>query len=321
MIDEDKIIEFFNKGLSLRAIAREVKLSHPTVSVVLKRNGINICQKRTKLNDFLISEVIRLYKDGMFQNQIVKYLNIGIATVTKCLKLRNVEIKRDNTRIYTLDESVFDVIDDEKKAYWLGFLFADVYIRNKVRNNKTHEYFLRLKLSIKDKNHVLKFREFLKTNCPLKYEIHKGNESCYIQINCKKLVQKLIDYGCVCNKSLVLKFPNFINKEMMVHFIRGYFDGDGWITKEKYRLKFGLVGTYEFLYDIRSILMKELNIFKYKIMKRQSIHCICYGSKKSISDTFNYLYSNATLFLKRKYEIFKLGELCHTLNRKIEKNL
>ena len=39
----------------------------------------------------------------------------------------------------------------------------------------------------------------------------------------------LIKQGCVPNKSLILTFPNKyqVPKNLINHFIRGYFDGDG----------------------------------------------------------------------------------------------
>ena len=39
--------------------------------------------------------------------------------------------------------------------------------------------------------------------------------------------------NCTQNKSLTLQFPNFISDELMPHFIRGLFDGDGCIWNGK----------------------------------------------------------------------------------------
>lgn len=39
----------------------------------------------------------------------------------------------------------------------------------------------------------------------------------------------LISHGCVPNKSLILKPPK-IDNELINHFIRGYFDGDGCVS-------------------------------------------------------------------------------------------
>ena len=52
----------------------------------------------------------------------------------------------------------------------------------------------------------------------------------------------LIKQGCVPNKSLILTFPNKhqVPKNLINHFIRGYFDGDGSISygiQERYSVR------------------------------------------------------------------------------------
>lgn len=45
----------------------------------------------------------------------------------------------------------------------------------------------------------------------------------------KKSYTDLINKGCGINKSLILKFPDEtqVPQNLISHFIRGYFDGDG----------------------------------------------------------------------------------------------
>ena len=49
----------------------------------------------------------------------------------------------------------------------------------------------------------------------------------------------LINKGCVKQKSHILKPPKNISNELLPHFLRGFFDGDGSIikTKSKYNIK------------------------------------------------------------------------------------
>jgi intein/homing endonuclease len=47
----------------------------------------------------------------------------------------------------------------------------------------------------------------------------------------------LNNLGCIPKKSLRLEFPNeniFKSKDLIRHFIRGYFDGDGCFTRHIY---------------------------------------------------------------------------------------
>jgi intein/homing endonuclease len=76
---------------------------------------------------------------------------------------------------------------------------------------------------------------------------------CRWSVQSKHLWNVLNSYGCVPKKSLILKFPSisiFDNKNLIVHFIRGYFDGDGCISygnKSHTKCSINIVGTYDFL--------------------------------------------------------------------------
>lgn len=59
---------------------------------------------------------------------------------------------------------------------------------------------------------------------------HTKNPSCSWYVTNYHLWNTLNNYGCIPNKSLTLKFPDesiFKSKDLIRHFIRGYFDGDG----------------------------------------------------------------------------------------------
>ena len=49
---------------------------------------------------------------------------------------------------------IFDNIDNEEKAYWLGFIVADGYLN-------LDKHMLRIKLGNKDKRHLIKFIKFI----------------------------------------------------------------------------------------------------------------------------------------------------------------
>ena len=63
-----------------------------------------------------------------------------------------------------------------------------------------------------------------------------------IHLTSDKMFNDLIKQGCIPNKSLVLTFPNKyqVPENLINHFIRGYFDGDGSINygiREKYSIR------------------------------------------------------------------------------------
>ena len=115
----------------------------------------------------------------------------------------------------------------------------------------------------------------------------------------------LINLGCVPKKSLIL-LPPKLKDELISHFIRGYFDGDGSIGKYNGRLKFSLLGTNE-------LLSWALDFFKQKgikttpkISKRKNIYVLQVNSNKDIELIENILYnSSSDYYLKRKKDKFK----------------
>ena len=130
----------------------------------------------------------------------------------------------------------FEKIDSEEKAYWLGFLYADGYIS--FSENK-----IELSLAEKDVHHIEKFRDFLGINNRICYR--PSVKAYRLSFRSDKCKQDLINQGCTPRKSLTLKFPTSkqVPYELIRHFIRGYFDGDGWFSNTKCCFQVGLIGT------------------------------------------------------------------------------
>lgn len=92
-----------------------------------------------------------------------------------------------------------------------------------------------------------------------------GIQRCRMHLISKHFKTRLCELGCIPNKSLILKFPdeNLVPKNLIKHFIRGYFDGDGCISysflnKEKDIIspRLSLLGTENFLNGCMEYLPK-----------------------------------------------------------------
>ena len=122
------------------------------------------------------------------------------------------------------------------------------------------------------------------------------------------MANDLIANGAIRDKTYTMQLPNIPN-ELMCHFIRGYFDGDGciYITKKnRIRCHFDSVSTIfleqlrKFLYDtgINSYLyISKNNNGKYKDLYRLEIAGVEYTQK-----FLQYIYNNSQIYLDRKYE-------------------
>lgn len=204
-----------------------------------------------------------------------------------------------------VNDHIFDTIDTEEKAYWLGFLYADGNVHHE---NKSWR--IELSLQEQDLNHVQKFANFVSCEKEPKY---RAKTKAYRMSFCSsRMAEELIKKGCIPKKSLVLTFPsyNIVPKKLMSHFIRGYFDGDGCISlhQQVHSIikEVSILGTKEFLEG----LVKETNIDGAVIKKEKRTTSNTYfihWRKKEGNEMLDYMYGNASVYLQRKYDKYLLN--------------
>ena len=163
----------------------------------------------------------------MNTSDIAKVLNRTKDAVQ--LKARRMGLKKYP---YTCDYHYFDVIDTEEKAYWLGFLTADGWIN---KNEKNNSGVVGVELQYSDINHLKKFNKSLNGNyqitdrwrpCVVSANKKKKNHSCVLRIFSITMYNSLVKLGFSNNKSFDVNIP-YLKKDLVRHYIRGYFDGDG----------------------------------------------------------------------------------------------
>src|SRR5258706_2989612 len=122
-------------------------------------------------------------------------------------------------RKYPINESFFEKIDSEEKAYFLGLLFAD-------GTNSIKKTEVKLALGEIDKHILSRLNNFFQPTKPLYFQKSKlGRQNLYkLIINSKKISYRLNDLGIVPNKTHKLIFPKYLDNNLLKHFIRGYFD-------------------------------------------------------------------------------------------------
>ena len=124
---------------------------------------------------------------------------------------------------------------------------------------------IRIALQEKDRDILEKIRIDIGSNKPLclkSSENKRNNGEWYdykdqyaLDVCNKHWCERLSELGCVPNKSLVLKFPDYLSDEMLPHFIRGYFDGDGCIVNAKSgNHNINLTSTKDFCISVQNIV-------------------------------------------------------------------
>ena len=223
--------KFLNGEGTLTQIRAILKLSDVReLSKRLEELGYKI-YRGAKLSSIIgLKKATEEYIDNINNNpsltKICAKYHIDIGTLSKRLKELNIEIINYQNRL-KFDNTVFDCIDTEEKAYWLGFIFADGYI-----SSRDNGFELSLKGS--DIEHLHKFNKFMEHNKDnVKLGEAKNGDKTFLRcrwgITNKHLWNTLNNLGCTPRKSLTLQFPN-ISEELEIPFIRGYFDGDGCLS-------------------------------------------------------------------------------------------
>lgn len=230
-----------------------------------------------------------------------------------------------------VNDSFFKNFASEIQAYILGLLYSDgcitkykdAWIINftQMESRKNLVYLMRFFLSPRQKVYITK--------------PNLGDKFAYtIRVNSKQLGSDLIKLGCVPNKSLILQFPTF-SQNLMPHFIRGLFDGDGciWEGKRKkmtvkdkknlsgyreriiHNVKFTYTGNQQFVEKLQDYLINTIGLSKTKLnfskahnQNNSTTSSVCtmeYSGRNNILKLYDFLYSNAIYYDITKFDIFQ----------------
>lgn len=269
----------------------------------IKKRGIP--PKYTKLTTSQIDEIIKMYETGAYNyKQIAAKFNKDDSSIGDVLNKRGYKAKDQSElqRKYAIDEFFFDTIDSERKAYFLGLLYADGY-------NNVNNYEISLCLQEKDL-HILKaFIDSLQSNRPIGTKIINGAYYRMVNIGNRRLSLALEDKGCGQAKTFSIRMPYFIPDDLLHHFVRGFFDGDGciFVGKEvRSNVRVTFVSNKIFLSDLSLVLIKNAGVNATKIQpspnKNDLIGTLQYGGRGNCYKIRAWLYKDATIFLNRKQE-------------------
>ena len=298
----DKICDAYLSGKSTPQIEKEFNISSVAVGKILKKNGIEVRDRKIEFNDDEIKQIVKEHESGMTMKDISDLHGKTKHWCTISRRLNKLGFKVDKHREmpiseYAVDDTVFDEINEES-AYWIGFLMADGCVRDGGR--------IILALQLRDKEHVVKFRSFLKSNHKIREDVELDVErriypKCGISVTSKRLVERLIYFGVTPRKSHTAK----VNDELAFnrHFWRGVIDGDGTVGMGQKTLyaRLSLVGS-KFLLEqfqtyVKSIcpecdanIRPQVNIFRYALGCGPAIEII------------KNLYQDSNVHLDRKKE-------------------
>ena len=223
-------------------------------------------------------------------------------------KINNMGLKK---RI-SLYNGFFKNIDTPNKAYWLGFIYADGYLES--GKNKGFG----MSLQERDKYALENLKNLLGVDNELSFREREclipGNKapsicrSYTLRINSKEIYEDLLSNNIVVKKTYSTTFPK-VPDNLFFDFLRGYIDGDGYISNNNGYIHVGLVShNNEILKYIQDKLL-EYNIHsKIYLEERNNSHIYRFRCFKveDVKKLLNHLYEDVnSQKLERKYEKYK----------------
>jgi intein/homing endonuclease len=246
------------------------------------------------------NEICEIYQNTNHSlKDIAEKFSCSTYIVRKILQANRIPIVVKTKINGDLKLDYFENIDSEVKAYLLGFIFAD----GNVFNNQ-----LALEIGVRDKENLILLKSELKSKAKISYRKRPNTEVVTTRINSERLCNSLAKYGIVPNKTMnTHHLPNNIPKEYLRHFLRGVFDGDGWISIkfDKYYCM-GYVCCYASMAeDFRTMansLIEDKNDVKITNKGGEHSYVIQFQRTVQVKQLAAALYKDSNYYLSRKYE-------------------
>ena len=254
-----------------------------------------------------LAAAIGIYAGGhkRFRNELIE---LGIELKEKPRNTYNL-IPFQNK--YPITDEIFK--EGELKYYFLGLVSADGYINSDEKS-------VEICLSHSDVSLLELLRDLISPDRPIHDKPSKVKEEYLakrLKINSIDMFDMVSGYMGVSNKSRDLKWPENIPREFLGHFIRGYFDGDATlgIARAQKELSDGLryyyiprirfLGTEDFLKGLAMTFYRHNKISVAKPYQKgsENVYVLSY-SGISAKLIMTYLYKDATIFLKRKKDLW-----------------
>ncbi|MBO7518451.1 MAG: hypothetical protein J6T31_05010 [Methanobrevibacter sp.] len=341
----NELKDLFNQGLPYSEIAKILNKTvracqAKAIRLGLKTKECNVWVNNKRADFWTESEIETLKKcvfDGLFMPDILKIINRS----EKCIYYKmheldlhfreKTEIEKANyRRAYSVDDDYFENIDSQKKAYWLGWILTDGYVKTSVnskRNGLVSVNNIGLHLQKTDLSVLEDFNKDLNSTFPIssraertvkttianKEKIINTKESCTLDISSAKMIQDLAKYGIHQNKTYDVVFPEALDSKYYPGFIAGVISGDGCVNiklnhGKTYILRCMIAGTFDLIDNIKNILVKEIGVNPdKKITKNKGSKCL-YTLELNQTETialYYWLQKNEISLMERKNKLIE----------------
>lgn len=220
---EALVLHLYDEGRTWQEINEQAGITSVTLGKILQRNGRDYDRRADGEGNAQI--ITALYAAGHSTRDIGVMLGHGKSTVNAVVVRHGGEIRQ---QVGVDHPDFFDQIDTPDKAYWLGFLGADGCMISTERHPEGDH--LSVRLAARDKGHLVKLKEALGAHASVLDGVSNGfgkpAPSASLNVGSRALTDALIAVGIRPRKSATQE-PWDGPADLMPHYWRGLFDGDG----------------------------------------------------------------------------------------------
>ncbi len=331
---------YFDDDVTVEEIAKEQNISTYQVYERFKHFGLESKRPRgSNLTDDDVSQIVKLNAEGQAPREIEENLGISSSTVRKVLKKLGIEPRkheeavnlalrrgRDKNRNSINAKIKLDFFEQmtAELAWFLGAVCSDGSIGSIYGPNKTTRSF---SLASIDKDFVDKLGMLVGLSPSKSASTTSSKPIWTLRCSNKLFVGHLEELGVSNNKSSSVTIPEAIPPELIRHFIRGYFEGDGCVSKtSKGTLRFSLSSkSRELIMSVAKILHQQAGIGicgkRYSRSHVNPPNCLrltVYVVKEQRSDLIMYKIETSALSMIEKLYRYLYEDIdeAHRMNRK-----
>lgn len=306
---ENEIRELRMNGMKMKDLAEKYGVTYSTMTHFLTTHRIVL--NAQEIDNNKIEYIINKYLEGVRYDYIAKEMHMDKEAIKNIILQSGNKIreKSDAFQQYHINQNYFDNIDSPEKAYILGLLYTDGN-----RNKRNNHYQIVLKLQDTDVDILYKIKDCLEYDRPLKFseesKKHPNIKDQYsLIIDNKQIATSLERWGIIPNKTKTLSFPTFLSDELIPHFIRGCWDGDGTISHNLKEQKASFIGTYDMCMGIKNYIENKLDIhFSFKNVPSLSMDNLCtigVSGGRQLKKFLDFIYKDSTIHFNRKYSYYR----------------
>lgn len=312
------VVYLYKQGWTQPKIAEKYNVCRDTIKEILKKHNISRKDKPCRFSNDEIEKIKQLYYDGKTSYELGEMYGMSDESMRRWLHIWGIQLRHTK---YTFNEHYFDAIDNQDKAYILGLLYSDGY--HNVKKNT-----ISITLQEEDKHILESINILIDNNKPLRFVNNSARnqkwKDCYqLCFTSPHTSNVLESFGLVGAKSLILEFPEWLDKSLYPHFIRGFLMEMDIFQKVIINIICRLLVLNFFCSYVQKILLENLGIESHMYIsngEEKPTRTLMITKKHLCKVFFDYIYKDANLYLKRKHDIY-LSKYCNNNINNISTNI